>query len=60
MHRRVTVIAERDIVEFKLRRHAHLIESQTTAHSTAQAVAAAANREASGMRRMDHDAGCAG
>jgi hypothetical protein len=40
-------------VEGELRRHAHLIDSQTTAQSTAQTATAAARREATGMRRID-------
>jgi len=60
MHCRMAVIAERDVLECELRRHAYLIESQTTAHSAAETVTAAARREATGMRKIDHDAACAG
>jgi hypothetical protein len=60
MHRRVAVIAERDIVKQQLRRHAHLMDSRTTAHSTAQTVKAAPSRVTTGIRRIDQGATCAG
>src|SRR5215208_799603 len=60
MHRRMPVIAERNVVEFELRRHAHLIATSTTAHSTALTASAAARRAVTVMRRIDQDAACAG
>ena len=60
MHRRMPVIAERDVAELHLCGHAHLIASHTTAHSTALTASAAASRETTVMRRIDHGAACAG
>ena len=60
MHRRVAIIAERDVAELQLRRHAHLIASQTMPHSPALTATAAASRAATVMRRIDHGAACAG
>ena len=61
MHRRMPVVAQRDVAELQLRGHAHLIASQTTAHSpalTASAAPSAGNhghaqdRPGRGLRRM--------
>src|SRR6185436_5023789 len=60
MHRRMAVIAERDVPELHLRGHAHLMATQTMAQSTALTAQAAASRATTGMRRIDHDAGCGG
>jgi hypothetical protein len=60
MHRRMPVVAQRDIAELQLRWHAHLIAIQTTAHRPALTATAAPNRETSVMRRIDHGAACAG
>ena len=60
MHRRMPVIAERDVLELDLRGHAHLIASHTTAHRAALTAAAAPSREATVMRRIDQGAACAG
>jgi len=60
MHRRMAVIAQRDIAKLQLRRHAHLIASQTTAHSAALTAHAAASRDSAVMRRIDQGAACAG
>jgi hypothetical protein len=54
------VIAQRDIAELQLRGHAHLIASQTMAHSPALTASAAPTRETTVMRRIDHGATCAG
>jgi hypothetical protein len=60
MHRRMPVITQRDVAEFQLRGHAHLIASQTTAHMTTLTATAAARRESAGIRRIDLGAACAG
>ena len=60
MHRRMAVIAERDVAEFDLRGHAHLIATSTTAHSAALTASAAARRAVTVMRRIDQGAACAG
>jgi hypothetical protein len=60
MHRRMAIIAERDIAELQLRGHAHLIASHTAAHSTALTISAAPNRAATVMRRIDQGAAWAG
>src|ERR1700732_4959718 len=60
MHRRMPVVAERDIAEFDLRDHTHLIASHTAAHSTALTATAAASRDTTVMRRIDQGAACAG
>jgi hypothetical protein len=60
MHRRMPIIAQRDIPELQLRRHAHLIESQTTAHRPALTASAAPSRAITFMRRIDQGAACAG
>ena len=57
MHRRMPVVAERDVVEFELRRHAHLIATSTTAHRAALTASAAARRAVTVMRRIDQGAG---
>src|SRR4051812_14145501 len=59
VHGRVTVIAERNVVEMQ-RRHGHLIARKTTPQSTAQTASAAARRAAIVMRRIDQCAACAG
>ena len=59
MHRRVAVIAQRNILEEKLR-HAHLIDSKTIAHNAAETATAATKRKATGMRKIDQVAACAG
>jgi hypothetical protein len=56
----VPVVTQRDVTELQLRRHAHLIASHTTAHSPALTASAAASRETTGMRRIDHGAACGG
>src|SRR6266478_2302608 len=60
MHRRMAIIAQRDIAELDLRGHAHLIASHTTAHRPALTASAAPSREMTGMRRIDQGAACAG
>ena len=60
MHRRMAIIAERDIAELQLRGHAHLIASHTAAHSTALTTSAAPSRAATVMRRIDQGAAWAG
>ena len=60
VHRRVPVVTQRDVLELQLRRHAHLIASHTAAHRPALTARAAASRETTGMRRIDHGAACAG
>ena len=60
MHGRMPVVAERDVAKGDLRRHAHLIASQTMPHSAALTATAAASRVATVMRRIDHGAACAG
>src|SRR5258708_37890551 len=60
MHRRMPVIAQRDIAESDLRGHAHRIEIHTMAHSAALTASAANSRETTVMRRIDQGAACAG
>ena len=60
MHRRVPVIAQRDVFELQRRGHAHLIASQTMAQRQALTASAALKRETTVMRRIDHGAACAG
>src|SRR6185312_12128919 len=60
MHSRVPVIAQCDVVEFDLRRHAYLIATSTTAQRPALTSSAAPNRAATVMRRIDQGAACAG
>ena len=57
----MAVVAQRDVAEFDLRRHAHLIATSTTAHSPALTASAAAkprehrhaqDRPRRGLRRM--------
>jgi hypothetical protein len=38
----------------------HIIDNSTTAQSATLTTTATARREATGMRRIDHDADCAG
>ena len=61
MHRRMPVIAERDVAELQLRGHAHLIASQTMAHRAALTASRRAeprsdrhaqDRPGRGLRRM--------
>jgi hypothetical protein len=56
MHRRMAIIAKRDIAKLQLRGHAHLIASQTAPHSAALTASAAPSRAATVMRRIDHGA----
>jgi hypothetical protein len=60
MHRRMPVIAQRDVAELHLRGHAHLIDIKTTAHRTALAATAAPSLLTTVMRRIDQGAVCAG
>jgi hypothetical protein len=64
MHRRMPVVAERDVAEFYLSfdliQHAHLIATSTTTHRQALTASAAPSRAATVIRRIDHGAGCAG
>jgi hypothetical protein len=60
MHRRMAVIAQRDVAELQLRGHAHLIASQTTTQRPALTAQAAASRDSTVMRRIDQGAACAG
>jgi hypothetical protein len=60
MHRRMPVIAQRDVTKLQLRGHAHLIASHTTAHNPALTASAAPSRAATVMRRIDQGAACAG
>ena len=61
MHRRVAVIAERDVAEIAIcAAMAHLIASHTTAQSPALTASAAPSLETAGMRRIDQVAACAG
>ena len=56
MHRRMPVVAQRDVAELHVRGHAHLIASQTTAHRPALTASAAPSRDSTVMRRIDHGA----
>ena len=60
VHRRMPVIAQRDVPELHLRGHAHLIASHTTAQRPALTASAAPSREATVMRRIDKGAACGG
>jgi hypothetical protein len=60
MHRRMPVVAQRDVAELQLRGHAHLIDNHTTAHRLALTASAAPSRATTVMRRIDHGAACAG
>jgi hypothetical protein len=60
MHRRMPVIAQRDIAELQLYSHVHLIASQTMTHIPALTASAAPTRETTVIRRIDHGACCAG
>ena len=54
MHRRVAVIAERQVAEFERRAHCQLAIAQKTApHSTATSTATAASRSSAERRRID-------
>ena len=63
MHRRMAVIAERQIAEFERRAHRQLAIAQKTApHSTATITATAASRSSADRRRIDGETvagGCA-
>ena len=52
--------AERDVPELHLCGRAHRMATQTMTQSTALTAQAAPSRAATGMRRIDHAAGCAG
>src|SRR5262249_53685817 len=56
MHGRMPLIAERDVAQGDLGRHAHLIAIRTMAHNPALTATAAASRAATVMRRIDHGA----
>src|SRR4029077_9964533 len=60
MHRRMAVVAERDITGLQSGRHAHLIASHTMAQRATLTPAAAARRAITVMRRIDQDTACAG
>jgi hypothetical protein len=60
MHRRMPVIAQRDIAKLHLCGHGHLIASQTMTHKPALTASAALTRDITVMRRIDQGIGCAG
>jgi hypothetical protein len=60
MHRRMAVIAQGDVAKLYLRRHAHLIASQTMVQRQMFTAIAALTRETPVMRRIDQGAAWAG
>ena len=61
MHRRVAVIAEREIAEFERRAHDHIAQ-RTAPHSAAISTETAASRSSAERRRIDGETvagGCA-
>lgn len=60
MHGWMPIVAQGDIAKLQLRRHAHLVASQTMAQRHALTTSAAVRRDHAVIRRIDQDTACAG